>query len=137
MSVDCKGPSSPNPSSALPKTLSEVVMVPAFVSSDFQLDRSSPATLKGVGGLVLLLPYVKPIAHPTQEVVLVPATTSLDIQHSGFSLERINGTASPFVLLPNAQNTPEAILVPTSTCDEVRHYGSLSVRSVDAGGSKE
>jgi hypothetical protein len=112
-------------------------MVPAFVSSDFQLDRSSPATLKGVGGLVLLLPYVKPIAHPTQEVVLVPATTSLDIQHSGFSLERINGTASPFVLLPNAQNTPEAILVPTSTCDEVRHYGSLSVRSVDAGGSKE
>lgn len=136
MSVDCKGPSSPNPSSALPKTLSKVVMVPAFVSSDFRLDRSSPATLEGAGGPVLLLPYVKPIAHPTQEVVLVPATTSLDIQHSRFSLNRINGTANPFVLLPNAQNTSEAVLVPTFACDEVQHYGSLLVRSVDASGSK-
>lgn len=113
-------------------------MVPASMSSDFRLDRSSPATLEGANGPVLLLSYVKPVAHPTQEVVLVSATTSLDIQHSRFSLERINGAASPFVLLLNAQliaqNTSKAVLVPA--CDEVRHYGSLSVRSVGAGGSK-
>jgi hypothetical protein len=87
----------------------------------------------------LLPSYVKLVAQPTQEVVLVSVTTSLDIRHSRFSPERIDEAANHFVFLPNAQlvaqNTLEVVLIPMSACDEVRHYGSLSVRSLDAGGS--
>jgi hypothetical protein len=87
----------------------------------------------------LLPPYVKLVAQPTQEVVLVSVTTSLDIRHSRFSPKRIDEAANHFVFLLNAQlvaqNTLEVVLIPMSALDEVCHYGSLSVRSVDAGGS--
>lgn len=52
---------------------------------------------------------------------------------------RTDDVAGPFVLLQNAQliaqNTPDVVLVPMPACDDVRHFGSLSVRSVDASGS--
>lgn len=54
-------------------------MVPKTVSGDVRLVESSLARPEGAGGPVLFLSCVKPVVQPSQEVVLVSATASLDV----------------------------------------------------------
>lgn len=72
----------------------------------------------GAGDLVQCPPYVKHVAQPSQVVILVPVTTSLDVQHSGSSPVRTEDASDPFLLLPTvdlgAQIPPKGVLVPST-----------------------
>jgi hypothetical protein len=84
------------------------------------------------------LSCVKPVVQPSQEVVLIPATASLDVWQYGSSPMRTYYAGGPFFLLPSiqlgAQIPPEGVLVTTTTSFDVWQARSPSARSSIAGG---